>query len=127
MDRDGRRGSPKLDIGSEPDRKISMDRRPHTGRVLIGLGVLAAAISGVVGWFVGESLGGHGEAGVAVVYGVGVLLWALLDEHTGETTFMAILAFVVGLPIVYAVPPPAWPPEKPHDQGCFLPLMRPHR
>jgi hypothetical protein len=80
-----------------------LDRRRHTERVLIGLGVLAAAISGVVGWFVGEALGGHGEAGVAVVYCVGVLLWALIDKDTGEATFMAILAFLVGLPIVYAV------------------------
>ncbi|MGC4768471.1 hypothetical protein ACLQ25_05730 [Micromonospora sp. DT44] len=71
--------------------------------MLIGLGALALAIFGALGWFVGEMVGGHGGAGLAVVYGLGVLLWALLDEHTGETTFMAILAFVLGLPIVYAV------------------------
>lgn len=67
------------------------------------LGVLAVAVPGALGWFVGEALGGHGEVGLAVVYGIGVLLWALLDEHTGEATFTAILAFVLGLPIVYVV------------------------
>ncbi|MFC6022211.1 hypothetical protein ACFP2T_39395 [Plantactinospora solaniradicis] len=71
--------------------------------MLIGLGVLGVAIVSALGWFVGEALGGHGEAGLAVVYGIGVLLWALLDEHTGEATFTAILAFLIGLPIVYAV------------------------
>ncbi|MFG1872499.1 hypothetical protein [Micromonospora arborensis] len=71
--------------------------------MLLVLGALAVAVSGALGWFVGEALGGHGEVGLAVVYGIGVLLWALLDEHTGEATFTAILAFVLGLPIVYVV------------------------
>ncbi|MEV4121554.1 hypothetical protein [Micromonospora sp. NPDC049645] len=71
--------------------------------MLVVLGVLAVAAPGALGWFVGEALGGHGEVGLAVVYGVGVLLWALLDEHTGKATSMALLAFVVGLPIVYVV------------------------
>ncbi|MEV1333968.1 hypothetical protein AB0J20_30845 [Micromonospora costi] len=71
--------------------------------MLIVFGVLAVAVPGALGWFVGEALGGHGEVGLAVVYGIGVLLWALLDEHTGEATLTAILAFVVGLPIVYVV------------------------
>ncbi|MEU7804745.1 hypothetical protein AB0B10_36370 [Micromonospora arborensis] len=71
--------------------------------MLLVLGVLAVAVPGALGWFVGEALGGQGEVGLAVVYGIGVLLWALLDEHTGEATFTAILAFVLGLPIVYVV------------------------
>jgi hypothetical protein len=74
---------------------------PHTVNVLIVVGVLAVAVPGVLGWFVGEALGGHGEAGIAIVYGIVVLLWALLDEHTGEVTFQAILAFLAGLPVVY--------------------------
>ncbi|PYC74898.1 hypothetical protein C7C45_03120 [Micromonospora arborensis] len=71
--------------------------------MLLVLGALAVAVPGALGWFVGEALGGQGEVGLAVVYGIGVLLWALLDEHTGEATFTAILAFVLGLPIVYVV------------------------
>ncbi|MBM0276670.1 hypothetical protein [Micromonospora tarensis] len=71
--------------------------------MLVALGVLAVAVPGALGWFIGEALGGHGEVGLAVVYGIGVLLWALLDEHTGETTLMAIFAFLLGLPIVYVV------------------------
>jgi hypothetical protein len=29
-------------------------------------------VPGALGWFVGEALGGHGEVGLAVVYGIPV-------------------------------------------------------
>ena len=64
---------------------------------------MMAIVPGVVGWFVGNSLGGHGEAGLLAGYGVLALLIALIDRASGPVTLRAFAAFLLGLPVVFVL------------------------